>query len=79
MALVGAHPQLAERMAAELIRRRALAGVLGPYERVETQRTFGATRVDFVLHMADGSRWGVENTPLPRTCNWVYLSSYTRR
>jgi DNA-binding sugar fermentation-stimulating protein len=55
VAVVGAHPQLAERLAAEMLRRRCLEGALGPYQAVETQRTYGNTRVDFVLRMADGS------------------------
>ncbi|EFJ52624.1 hypothetical protein VOLCADRAFT_115580 [Volvox carteri f. nagariensis] len=37
--LVGSHPQLAERLAAEMIRRRCLEEALGPYDSVETQRT----------------------------------------
>lgn len=30
--------------------------LLGSYERMEGQKTFGNTRVDYVLHHADGSR-----------------------
>ncbi|KAG2435933.1 hypothetical protein HXX76_007128 [Chlamydomonas incerta] len=61
-AVVGYHPQLAERLAAELVRRRLLEAALGAGRVVglESQRTFGNTRVDYVLKMEDGSRMLLE-------------------
>eukprot|EP00198_Chlamydomonas_reinhardtii_P009866 XP_001699203.1 hypothetical protein CHLREDRAFT_206136 [Chlamydomonas reinhardtii] len=61
-AVVGYHPQLAERLAAELVRRRLLEAALGAGRVVglESQRTFGNTRVDYVLRMEDGSRMLLE-------------------
>ncbi len=48
MALVGSHPQLAEKLAAQLVQRRLVQEV-GDFSATESQKTFGNTRVDYVL------------------------------
>ncbi|KAI8469474.1 MAG: hypothetical protein J3K34DRAFT_522137 [Monoraphidium minutum] len=53
VALVGAHPALAEALAEAALRER-LIPELGAYTRVLRQQTFGSTRVDFVLEREGG-------------------------
>ncbi len=56
VALVGYHPMLAERAARQAVERGLLSKWLGPHTHLASQQTFGATRVDYVLHHADGAQ-----------------------
>jgi hypothetical protein len=47
---VGYHPNLAENICKELISRRLLVSELGDYDSYDAQKTFGNSRVDFVLY-----------------------------
>lgn len=52
--MVGYHPSLAERVAKTAVTRGLLGNILGEHVKLESQKTFGNTRVDFVLHHKDG-------------------------
>lgn len=47
--------------------RGLLSYVLGEHVKLETQKTFGDTRVDFVLHHEDG-RWFYRALVTMQTC-----------
>lgn len=47
--IVGYHPNLAEKLALELVNNGLLKDVVGEYDIVSSQVTFGKSRVDFVL------------------------------
>ncbi|KAI9008678.1 hypothetical protein DFJ74DRAFT_688259 [Hyaloraphidium curvatum] len=53
---VGYHPSLAEKMCEEMLARGSLAPYLGEHTEVGSQKTFGKSRVDYVLLHKDGSR-----------------------
>ena len=55
IALVGAHPQLAEKLVSVALQQH-LISELEPYVAVQQQKTFGGSRVDFVLLREDGHR-----------------------
>ena len=50
VALIGYHPNIAERAAKAMFEKKMLADVVGDYSRFETQKTFGDSRVDYVLY-----------------------------
>jgi DNA-binding sugar fermentation-stimulating protein len=50
---VGYHPSLAETLAKEIITKNLLVDLIGKFDNVQTQVTFGKSRVDFVITNTD--------------------------
>eukprot|EP00892_Ulva_mutabilis_P000636 jgi/Ulvmu1/10573/UM065_0027.1 len=59
-AQIACHPKVAEQLVQELLSRRLLESIFGKHVAVESEKTFGASRVDFVLEHEDGNRTLIE-------------------
>lgn len=53
--LVGYHPALAEKIAKSLLEKGLLSEDLGEIDKIASQRTFGNSRVDFILEGKDNT------------------------
>lgn len=53
--IVGYHPALAEKIAKSILQKGLLKDEIGEIENIASQRTFGNSRVDFVLEGEDNS------------------------
>jgi DNA-binding sugar fermentation-stimulating protein len=53
--IVGYHPALAEKLAKSILQQGLLKAELGAIEKIASQRTFGNSRVDYVLECEDNS------------------------